>query len=51
MSVTEREAETAIVEAKKAGESISDALGQAINRYVKRMNEPSEGLLTIRKRR
>lgn len=35
MSVTEREAETAIVEAKKLGESITGSLGQAINRCQK----------------
>ena len=51
MSVIEKEVETAIVEAKKPDESISDALDQAINRYAKRINAPSRGLLTIRKRR
>lgn len=42
---------TAIVEAKKPGESISDALDQSINRYAKRINAPSGRLLTRRARR
>lgn len=51
MFVTKREAETAIVEAKKPGGSITDALDQTINRYAKRINEPSEHPLTTRTRR
>ena len=38
MSVTERKAETATVEAKKPGESITESLVQAVNRYVKRID-------------
>ncbi len=51
MSVTEKEAETAIVEAKKLGEFITESLAQAINRHAKRTDAPSGRLLTIRKRR
>ena len=42
---------TAIVEAKKPGESMTEALDQAINRYAKRIDAPSECLLTIKTRR
>ncbi len=42
---------TAIVEVRKPGESMTEALGQAINRYAKRINTPSGRLLTIRARR
>ncbi len=46
MSVTERKTEMAIVEAKKTGESITESLAQAINRYAKRIDAPSGRFLT-----
>ena len=42
---------TAIVEAKKLGESMTEALDQAINKYAKRINDPSGRPLTIRPRK
>lgn len=51
MSVTEREAGMAIVEAIKPGESITDSLAEAVNRYAKRIDPPSGRFLTIRTRK
>ena len=51
MSVTEREARMAIVEAKSPVESITESIAQAVNRYAKRIDAPSGHFLTIRKKR